>query len=165
MKSVPHFLLKAGINLLRNRVVAVISLVIIVPVGFYSKFYSGPGAQWANNSLGVILYEIFWCILIFLFLNIGKPWIIASFVFTFTGILEFLQLSHHSLLELVRSSFIDRTLIGNSFTLLDFPYYFLGCVIGWLWISSLQYSCKVSYSLNGTKNAMKINIFISYTKS
>ena len=151
MKSVPHFLLKAGINLLRNRVGVVISLVIIVPVGFYSKFYSGPGAQWANNSLGGILYEIFWCILIFLFLNTGKPWIIASFVFIFTGILEFLQLSHHSLLELVRSSFIGRTLVGNSFTWLDFPYYFLGCVIGWLWISSLQHSCKVSYSRNGTK--------------
>jgi hypothetical protein len=28
-----------------------VSLAVIVPVGFYSKFYRGPGAHWVNDSL------------------------------------------------------------------------------------------------------------------
>ncbi len=53
----------------------VASLLIIVPLGLYSKFYSGPAANWVNNSLGGVFYEVFWCLLIFLFAD--KPWVIA----------------------------------------------------------------------------------------
>jgi len=116
----------------------VLSLSIIVPVGFYSKFYSGPAAGWVNNSLSGVFYELFWCLLIFLFFGNSRPRIIATFVLIVTCLLEFLQLWHPPFLELIRSNFIGRTVLGNSFAWSDFPYYFIGCGIGWLWMRRLQ---------------------------
>jgi hypothetical protein len=117
---------------------ALFSLIIIVPIGFYSKFYRGPAAEWVNDSLGGVFYEIFWCLLILLFLPKVKPWIIALSVLVVTCILEFMQLWHPPFLEIFRSNFIGRTLLGTTFTWTDFPYYFLGSGIGWLWIKHLQ---------------------------
>ena len=34
------------------RLRALVSLAVIVPAGFYSKFYRGPGANWVNGELG-----------------------------------------------------------------------------------------------------------------
>jgi hypothetical protein len=116
----------------------VISLVIIVPLGFYSKFYAGPAAGWVNNSLGGVFYEVFWCLLISLPLNTSKPRVVATSVLIATCCLELLQLWHPPFLELLRSTFIGRTILGTSFTWSDFPYYFLGCGIGWLWMRQLQ---------------------------
>jgi hypothetical protein len=36
------------------------SLLVTVPVGVYTKFHQGPAADWVNNSLGGVFYEIFW---------------------------------------------------------------------------------------------------------
>ena len=119
-----------------------ISMLIIVPLGLYSKFYSGQAENWVNNSLGGVLYVIFWCLFAFLFLSNIKPWRIAAVVFAVTCFLEFLQLWHPPLLEFIRSHFIGRTILGTSFTWTDFPYYLVGCGIGWLWMKSLQKHSK-----------------------
>jgi len=115
-----------------------ISILIIVPLGIYSKFYSGQAARWVNDSLGGVLYVIFWCLFAFLFLSSTKPWKIAAVVFAVTCFLEFLQLWHPPLLEFLRSNFVGRTILGTTFTWSDFPYYLMGCGIGWLWMKSLQ---------------------------
>jgi hypothetical protein len=125
-----------------KRAWTLVSLLVIVPVGFYSKFYAGPAAIWVNNSLSGVFYEIFWCLLIFLFWGEGKPWIIAASVLVATCLLEFLQLWHPPFLEFMRSYFIGQAVLGTSFTWSDFPYYFLGCGIGWLWLSRLQNAGK-----------------------
>lgn len=119
-----------------------ISILIIVPLGIYSKFYSGQAENWVNNSLGGVLYVIFWCLLAFLFLSNTKPWKIAATVFIITCFLEFLQLWHSTFLEFLRSNFIGRTILGTTFTWNDFPYYLVGCGIGWLWMKSLQKHSK-----------------------
>ncbi len=119
-----------------------ISMLIIVPLGLYSKFYSGQAENWVNNFLGGVLYVIFWCLFAFLFLSNIKPWKIAAVVFAITCFLEFLQLWHPPLLEFIRSHFIGRTILGTSFTWTDFPYYLVGCGIGWLWMKSLQKHSK-----------------------
>ena len=115
-----------------------ISILIIVPLGLYSKFYSGQAENWVNNSLGGVLYVIFWCLFAFLFLSNTKPWKIAAVVFAVTCFLEFLQLWPPTFLEFLRSNFVGRTILGTSFTWLDFPYYLVGCGIGWLWMKFLQ---------------------------
>ena len=115
-----------------------ISILIIVPLGIYSKFYSGQAARWVNDSLGGVLYVIFWCLFAFLFLSNTKPWKIAAVVFAVTCFLEFLQLWHPPLLEFLRSNFVGRTILGTTFTWSDFPYYLVGYGIGWLWMKSLQ---------------------------
>ncbi len=119
-----------------------ISILIIVPLGIYSKFYSGQAENWVNNSLGGVLYVIFWCLFAFLFLSNTKPWKIAAVVFAVTCFLEFLQLWHPTFLEYLRSNFIGRTILGTTFTWSDFPYYLVGCGIGWLWMKSLQKHSK-----------------------
>ena len=115
-----------------------ILIFIIVPIGFYSKFYSGPGKDWINNSLGGVLYEIFWCLFIFLFLIKIKIWKIAVSVFIATCILEVMQLWHPQSLEYIRSFFLGRTLIGTSFSWFDFIYYFIGSIIGYVLLNRLQ---------------------------
>ncbi len=119
-----------------------ISILIIVPLGIYSKFYSGQAARWVNDSLGGVLYVIFWCLFAFLFLSNIKPWKITAVVFAVTCFLEFLQLWHPPLLEFLRSNFMGRTILGTTFTWSDFPYYLMGCGIGWLWMKSLQKHSK-----------------------
>ena len=121
----------------RQRAWTLASLLVVVPIGFYSKLYTGPGANWVNNSLSGVLYVIFWCLIIFLFVPDAKPGIIALAVLTVTCVLEFAQLWHPPILEWARSSFIGLALLGNCFTWSDFPYYVLGCGIGWLFMKVL----------------------------
>ena len=114
------------------------SLGIIVPVGFYSKFYRGPGAHWVNDSLGGVFYEVFWCLLASLVLPRTRTGRLAAGVLAATCVLEFLQLWHPPFLEALRSSFLGATILGTTFDWTDFPYYFAGSGIGWLWIDRLR---------------------------
>jgi hypothetical protein len=81
------------------------SIVVIVPVGFYSKLYRGPAAHWGNDSLGGVFYVIFWCLVAFLFWPSRRPSIVASLVLAVTCGLEFLQLWHPALLEALAQPF------------------------------------------------------------
>jgi hypothetical protein len=110
----------------------ILALIIIVPLGFYTKFYSGPAHLWVNNSLGGLFYEIFWILLFSILLPRVRQVKIAIVVFITTCALEFLQLWHPPFLQLLRSSFIGRTILGDSFNLMDFPYYFVGSLTGYL---------------------------------
>jgi hypothetical protein len=113
-------------------------LLLTAAVGLYSKLYTGPGASWVNNSLSGVIYEIFWCLAVLLFLPRVRAWKIAAWVLVITCFLEVLQLWRQPHLETVRATFIGRALLGTSFTWLDFPYYVVGCGIGWLLMRILQ---------------------------
>jgi len=106
-----------------------ILLCLIIPLGLSTKFYSGPGMPWVRYSSGGIFYEIFWCLLIYMLPGEKKPFAIALSVFSFTSILEVMQLWHPYLLEKIRGYFIGRALIGDSFTWSDFIYYFIYSII------------------------------------
>ena len=125
---------------LHNRKWTIISLLIIIPIGFYTKFYTGPASIWVNNSMGGILYVIFWSLLIYLIVPKSNPLKIVTFVFIVTGILEFIQLWHPVILEFIRSYFLGRIIIGSSFSWSDFFYYFIGAIIAFLFILFLQRS-------------------------
>lgn len=120
----------------KYRLYLIFSLVIITPLGFLTKFYHGVGATWVQDSLGGVLYEIFWIWLILFFKPTFQPFQVALTVFLVTSFLEFLQLWHPFFLEYLRSYFLGRTLLGNFFTWWDFPYYILGCLSG-AWGASL----------------------------
>lgn len=111
-------------------------LIVIVPAGFYTKFYAGPGQQWVANSVGGLLYEVFWCLVFAFIAPRCRPAKIALLVFGVTCMLEFLQLWHPPFLESLRSTFIGRTVLGNAFNWMDFPYYAAGCLSGLylLWV-------------------------------
>ena len=120
------------------RIIILVSILIIATLGFASKFYVGPGAKWFNNSLSGLLYEVFWCLVLSLFLIKVKSWKIALSVFFVTCILEFLQLWHPIFLEIIRSTFIGRTILGTTFVPSDFIYYFFGSLAGWTFLVKIR---------------------------
>ncbi len=113
-----------------------ILLLIIIPLGFTSKFYTGPGAWWFNNYAGGILYEMFWCFVATLVFPYARAFWIACLVLGITCFLECLQLWNPLFLESIRSTFIGNTLIGSTFAWWDFPHYIIGCFAGWYIIKS-----------------------------
>lgn len=119
-----------------------VSLFFLIPVGFYTKFYDGPAARWISDSFGGVLYEIFWCLAAALVWHQASARRIAVLVFTVTAFLEFTQLWHSAFLAPVRENFLGRTLIGNSFSWSDFPYYLIGVILGALWIAWARKSSK-----------------------
>ncbi|NHC33408.1 ribosomal maturation YjgA family protein [Scytonema millei] len=117
----------------------IISLLVVTTMGFLFKFYTGFAQEWFNNYIAAVFYEIFWCLLAFLFWRSSNAIArIPIWVFTITCGIEFLQLWHPPLLEKIRSTFIGRTLLGSTFSLWDFPHYVLGCFLGWLWLQQLK---------------------------
>jgi len=122
----------------KYRITILVSLLITIPLGFYTKFHEGILQEWVNNSLGGVFYEIFWILLIvFIFPRIS-PRKSALSVLIVTCLLEILQLWHPPFLELLRSSFIGRTILGNCFTWSDFPYYIIGSFFGWLLLIKIK---------------------------
>jgi len=120
---------------MRYRLYMLLSIAVITPWGFASKFYRGPAAFWANNSLGGVLYEIFWCCAVSLILPRARPAAVTASVFAVTAVLEILQLWHPPVLETIRGTFLGATLIGTTFVPADFVYYIMGCVIGGAWLT------------------------------
>lgn len=129
----------------RNQTIfIIISILIVVPMGLLSKFYTGPAHQWFNDYGGDVLYEIFWCLFGFWFFRSRTAIVqIPIWVFVITCILEFLQLWHPPLLNEIRATLIGKLLLGTTFVWWDFPHYALGCVLGWLWLRQLQ---KIGYA-------------------
>jgi len=121
------------------RIYVACSLLVVTPLGFLSKFYSGPGRWWFNDYGAGVLYEIFWIVVVFFFFPTKKSANrIPFWVFTITSALEVLQLYNPWLLEKIRSFFLGRALIGTTFTWWDFPHYAFGCVIGGLLIKRIS---------------------------
>ncbi|BAZ54245.1 hypothetical protein NIES4103_69300 (plasmid) [Nostoc sp. NIES-4103] len=133
--------------MLQNRnqaILIILSLLIVVVMGFLFKYYSGPAHQWFNNYGSSIFYEIFWCLLAFWFFRSQKAVkLITVWVLITTCIIEFLQLWHPPLLEEIRAKLIGKWLLGSTFSWWDFPHYVLGCILGWLWLRQLQ---KIGYA-------------------
>jgi len=116
-----------------------VSLAAIVPIGFYSKLgYHGPASGWVHNSLGGVFYVILWCLVFSFCLPAVRTSRIVIGVLAATCGLEFLQAWHPPLLEFLRSFFLGRTILGSSFDWFDFPYYFIGAGIGWVWLRALR---------------------------
>jgi len=111
-----------------------LSFAILIPVGFYTKHFHSASAPWIRASLGGVFYEIFWCLLAGLLLPKTKSANIAAWVLAATCAIEFLQLWHPPALEAARATFVGATILGSSFDWGDFPYYFIGSALGWLWL-------------------------------
>ena len=123
---------------LSSRIPTLVSLFILSPLGFYTRFYGGPGSAWVQDYLGGILYEVFWCLMAFLIAPGARPQAIAGGVFVATSVLEALQLWHPPFLSALRGSFLGQVVLGTSFDGWDFLYYAVGCAGGWMWITRLK---------------------------
>ena len=120
------------------RLLALVSIAVVVVLGFGFKWYGGPGRLWFNNSGAAVFYEIFWCLAAFTFFPSAKYVLrIAASVFVITCALEFLQLSNAGVLIWIRSFRIGQYVIGTTFVWSDFIYYVIGCFLGWGWMKTL----------------------------
>jgi hypothetical protein len=119
--------------IIRKRIL--ISLLIVIPMGFLFKLYTGPARRWFNDYAAGVMYEIFWCLVLFFFWPHRESTTrITVAVLIITSTLEVLQLWHPWALEQVRSTFLGRALLGTTFSWWDFPHYILGCTIGRFWM-------------------------------
>ncbi|MBN1782909.1 DUF2809 domain-containing protein [bacterium] len=125
-------------NTSRFRLRILCVLIFLVPLGFYTKHYHGFGKIWVSQSLGGVLYEIFWCLAAAAVFPKAHPVRISVIVFLATSVLECLQLWHPPFLTAIRATLIGRTLLGDTFTWLDFPYYVTGSVLGWMGVRMLK---------------------------
>ncbi len=129
--------MKMLLTRIRRDLPALLSLALIVPTGFYAKAYRGPAFHWVNDSFGGVFYVIFWCLAATLVWPRAAASRIALAVLAATCALEFLQRWHPPFLEYLRSFFIGRTILGSYFDWTDFPYYFAGAAVAWLWLRGL----------------------------
>ena len=118
---------------MKRHAVIWILILIVVPLGLFSKVYTGIGEKWVHDYLGDILYEILWCLVFFSFFKSKKATtIIPISVFIVTSIIEFSQLFFDFVPNKIRSTVIWKLLLGSSFVWWDFIYYAVGCFLGWL---------------------------------
>ena len=123
----------------RRRRGALLSLCVVTPLGLWLwQYYDGPGKVWFKFYATGILYEIFWCLVLFFFWPRKKNAVkIAVGVFVVTCVLEVLQLWDAAFLEKIRSTFVGMALIGTCFVWWQFPHYVLGSLIGLVWLRML----------------------------
>ena len=122
----------------RRRLLLIIILTIIVPLGFATKFYSGPGSYYVNNYLCGVFYVIFFILLVHAVIAGATPFRASISVLTLTCALEALQLWKPPLLVKIRSTFIGVALLGEKFDWFDFPHYFAGAVVGFYLVKTCR---------------------------
>lgn len=116
----------------------ILFMLLLIPVGIGMKFYKGPLEGFVNNRLAGLIYVVFWTFFA------AAVWIrknnlkLVIIIFCITCILEFTQLSHYPVLELIRSNFLGRALIGNTFSWPDFPWYAIGSILAFLWLKKID---------------------------
>ena len=119
----------------KYRIALLISILIIVPLGYVVRFY-GAAPEWLNDLFGSVAYEIFWILLVALLLPKASPLWTAVGVCLATCVIEFLQLWHPPFLEAMRATLPGRLVLGNNFAWSDFLCYFIGSFLGWVWMRS-----------------------------
>ncbi|MBW4518788.1 MAG: DUF2809 domain-containing protein [Scytolyngbya sp. HA4215-MV1] len=120
------------------RLVLLVSLAIILPLGYWVRFSHGPLPEWLNDALGSVAYEIFWILLVLLCFPQLSPWWVALGVCLATCGIEFLQLWKPPFLQAARATLPGRLVLGNTFNVSDFPAYWVGSGLGGVWGRSLQ---------------------------
>jgi hypothetical protein len=115
----------------RKRLITLIIILLMIPLGILAKEYHG---QWSNlvaNKLTGTLYVIFWCQVTFFIFPNTKIVVITISIFLITCSLEFVQLYSSPPLEVIRSNYIGRAIIGSSFSWTDFIFYAIGSIIAY----------------------------------
>ena len=133
-------------RIFKYRIALLNSILIIVPLGYTVRFY-GAAPEWLNDLFGSLAYEIFWILLVALFPQASPFWTAVG-VCLATCVLEFLQLWQPPFLQTLRATLPGRLILGNTFTWSDFPSYFIGSFLGWVWVQTLRLPSRVR-KING----------------
>ena len=120
---------------MRNRkslVKAIVLIIIVAALGVLAKMVPAGEALWISNHLAGSFYVVELSLILYLIFPDHFNFLLVTAAFLLTSLVEFLQIWHPAFLEPVRSSFVGHTILGNTFSWLDFPWYLLGAFTGWL---------------------------------
>lgn len=120
------------------RLALLLSIGIIVPLGYWVRFTPTDEWAWLHDALGSVAYETFWILLILLVWPQGSIAKAAVAVFVATCALEVLQLWQPPFLQALRATLPGRLVLGNTFSWADFPAYAVGSFVGYGWAMLLR---------------------------
>jgi glycopeptide antibiotics resistance protein len=121
----------------KYRIALLINIIVIIPLGYAVRFSHGPAPEWFNDSFGSIAYQILLILLTaLLWPQVSLAWTAFGVCLASCGI-EFLQLWQPPFLQAARATLLGRLILGNTFTWSDFPPYFLGNLLGWVYVQWL----------------------------
>ncbi len=107
-------------------------LIILIPIGICTKYYSGTFSEFMHHYAGGFIYVVFFIMLASVFFPKKNPGTLALAVFLVTSLIECSQLVQNQFINDIRQYFLVRALIGTTFVIYDFPVYMAGAVSGYL---------------------------------
>lgn len=126
------------VNYKAYRIALLVGIALIVPLGYSVRFATGLGMPLLQDIIGSLAYQILLMFLVAFFyphVSLVKiaVWVCVS---SFAG--ELLQLWQPPLLQTIRATWLGRIILGNTFTVSDFPPYVVGSFLGWLGLKWLR---------------------------
>jgi hypothetical protein len=125
-------------NYKNYRIALLIGIALIIPLGYSVRFATNLGMPLLQDIIGSLAYQMLLMFLVAFFfprISLAK---IAVWVCVASCVGELLQLWQPPLLQTIRATWLGRIVLGNTFTLSDFPPYAVGSFLGWLGLKWLR---------------------------
>ena len=110
----------------RNRILYLLSVAIVIPLGLSSRKYAGYLPEYINTYLG----DALWAVMIYLFaallLNDRKPAQMALLSLLFCYLIEISQLYHAPWIDAIRNTRLGGLVLGFDFLWTDIIAYTMG---------------------------------------
>jgi hypothetical protein len=116
-----------------SRLVVLVNILAIVPLGYIIRF-SPSLPEYIRDPFGSIAYQLFWILLVLFIYPPANLRLTAIWVCVGSCAIEFFQLYQPPWLQAIRATLPGRLVLGTSFVWSDFPAYFVGSYLGWLWV-------------------------------
>lgn len=116
----------------KSTLLTVVLIVIVAALGVLSKILPSGTESWVSNHLAGAFYVVELALVLHLIFPDHLSIVLVLAAFLLTSLVEFFQNWHPAFLEPVRDSFVGHTILGSTFSWLDFPWYVAGAFIAWL---------------------------------
>ena len=108
----------------------ILLIIVVAALGIAAKLLPFAEGTWISHGVSGLFYVTELCLILYLIFPDHSSVVLALAAFLITSLLEILQLWNPDFLEWVRSSFVGRSILGSTFSWLDYPYYLGGAVLG-----------------------------------
>jgi hypothetical protein len=124
----------------QNRLFKIALLVLVFITALYTKEYKGQHQLIINNNIGGVFYILFGSLLFSVVFRHLKPYLPVLLALGLTCLLEIIQWFRFPfMVELTRVR-VFAYIFGNTFSWLDFVFYFIGAVIAFIVLLLLKHN-------------------------
>ncbi|MBW4515094.1 MAG: DUF2809 domain-containing protein [Timaviella obliquedivisa GSE-PSE-MK23-08B] len=120
------------------RTALLVGIALIIPLGYGVRFAPGLGMPLLQDIFGSLAYQILLMLIFTFFYPRASLVKVAVWVCVASCVSELLQLWQPPFLQAIRATWLGRIVLGNTFTLSDFPPYAVGSFLGWLGLKWLR---------------------------